>query len=475
MTEKVKIIISDTHIGAGGAKMGNKLEDFTSDVIFFQWVQRLIQESDQTGKEMTLIINGDWIEFLQTPTVANFDPTRRYPTEEYTDLSEAASLRRLEVVHAGHPLIFQALADFINPGPPRRDLVILFGNHDPELVYPGVQKRILELLEAQGKRKELVRIGERYYFEDGVWVEHGNAFAESVNRFTNPDAPFDPEHPEIIERPPGSYVVTDYFNKIEWDRPWIDGVHPMSSLIFYALAYDPLFAIQALKAFLEAAPDLFADILATAPADGGEQAPALAQLQEMEDQELAQRLQKDPTFAAAFADDVAMALARKGAAPAPVRGLATGPATSKAPQIRAKEIAEHYWQVLESAADEIARNTGAKVVAFGHIHERVQRRLTSGALYLNTGTWIWKMNFKHASDEVWRDLIAHPEKYIHQRFLTYARIDLSDKGAIQSARLLLADAPSAPPEPPEPMPPAGLWARFVLGMRKIIAIVTGWL
>ena len=473
MSAKVKIIISDTHIGAGGADAGNKLEDFTSDEIFARWLQDLVEESNRSGREMTLIINGDWIEFLQVPDVNSFEPTRRYPTDAYTDLSEEAAIRRLEVVHAGHPRVFQALADFISPVPPRRDLVILFGNHDPELAYAGVQERVLDLLEARGSKRALVRIGERRYFQDGVLVEHGNAFAEPVNQFSDPDHPFDPEQNDLIERPSGSYVVTDFYNKIEWERPWIDGVHPMSSLAFYALAYDPVFALKFIKALLVSTPDLIPDLLATAAQESAAQ-QVLERMEEMDDRALAQRLREDDVFAAAFALDVDRALAEKGAAP-PVQGLAAAAGEVKPMQVRAREIAEHYWQALEDAAGECAKKTGAKVVSFGHIHERVQKRLPNGAIYLNTGAWIWKMNFKHASDEVWRDLIAHPEKYIHQRFLTYARIDLSDKGAIQSARLLLADAPSAPPEPPEPMPPAGLWARFVLGMRKIIAIVTGWL
>ncbi len=471
MSAKVKIIISDTHIGAGGADMGNRLEDFISDDVFYRWVHGLIEESERSGREMTFIINGDWIEFLQVPDVNYFEPTRRYPTDAYTDLSEEAAVRRLEVVHAGHPLVFQALADFLSLGPPRRDLVILFGNHDPELAYPEVKERILALLDARGPRRALVRIGERRYFEDGVLVEHGNAFTEAVNRFSNPDHPFDPEAEGLIERPPGSYVVTDFYNQVEWERPWIDGVHPMSSLAFYALAYDPLFALRFIKALLLATPDLVTDIILATGAEESASQQVLAQLDD--ERALAQRLREDEAFAAAFMQDVDRALAVKGAAPPP--GLVTATAAPKTPQVRAREIMEHYWQVLEDAAGAMAKKTGAKVVAFGHIHERVQKRLPGGAIYLNTGTWIWKMNFKDASDAVWRDLIAHPEKYMHRRHLTYGRVDIAENGRILAARLLLADDPPGPPEPPEPMPSDGLWPRMILGLRRIIAKLTGWL
>ncbi len=475
MSAKVKLIISDTHIGAGGARQGNKLEDFISDDVFYQWVHQLLDESNRTGVEMTLIINGDWIEFLQTPAVDAFDPTRPYPREAYTDVSAAMALKRLEVVHAGHPRVFQALADFISPGPPRRSLVILFGNHDPELAYPQVQERLRTLLGVHGSRSDVVHIGARSYFEDGIYVEHGNAYTEEVNRFTDPDHPFDPDAPELIERPPGSYFVTDFFNSVEWERPWIDGVHPASSLIFYALAYDPAFALRAIKTFLASAPDLVADMLATGEAEEGEQS-LLAELESADEQALAQRLADDHAFAAAFSDEVARALMAKGAMPSGADGvLATGGVASPGPEVRAQEIAEQYWAMLEKAAARLSVEKNARVILHGHIHERIEKRLPSGALYLNTGTWIWKANFKDAPEEMWRDLIAHPEKYMNQRQLTYARVDIAPNGDIVAARLLLANEPPAPPAPPDPMPPSGLWPRFVLAVRSAAAWMTGWL
>jgi len=88
---------------------------------------------------------------------------------------------------------------------------------------------------------------------------------------------------------------------------------------------------------------------------------------------------------------------------------------------------------------------------------------------------IWKANFRDSPDEVWRDLTTHPQKYMNQRSLAYARIDIAGDGSIVAARLLRANDPPAPPDPPDPMPEPGLWARFVLMLRKIVAKVTGWL
>ena len=331
------------------------------------------------------------------------------------------------------------------------------------------------LLGANGNKRDLVSIGNRSYFEDGVYVEHGNAYTEKVDRFSNPDHPFDPDHPELIERPPGSYVVTDFYNAIERKRPWIDGVHPMSSLVFYALAYDPAFALQFIKALLISAPDLVSDVLVTGPAESSGDR-LLTELEENDQRELALRLADDKAFAAEFSEQVARALIQKGAAPEISHpNVATGLFGAIPPEERAREIAEQYWAMLETAAVKVAYEKKARVVSFGHIHERVEKLLPSGAVYLNTGTWIWKANFKNSPDAVWRDLIAHPEKYMNQRHLTYARVDIAADGRITSASLHMANDLPDPPDPPGPMPPSGLWARFVLGLRKVVARITGWL
>ena len=476
MPAKVKIIISDTHIGAGGADSGNPLDDFTSDAHFFEWVHSLIDESERTGADMDFIINGDGIEFLQVPDIETFDPCVIYPTDAYRNVSEGASLRRLEVVHAGHSQFFQALADFLSVGPPRRTVTFLFGNHDPELAYTKVQSRIKDFLGAHGEKRKLVRVGERFYFEDGVYVEHGNAYTELINAFTDADHPFDPENPELIQRPPGSYVVTDYYNRIERQRPWIDGVHPLTALIFYALAYDPAFALGALKALVQASPALVVDVLATGPQPDEPEEEWLAELEMQDERELAEHLAKDREFAGSFAEQVASSLMKRGVVPS--KGgmrLATGPSTPPPPQRRAREIVEYYWQMLEDAALRVSLETKAKVVCFGHTHEWVEKKLSSGAVYLNTGTWIWKANFKDSPDAVWHDLIVHPEKYMNHRKLSYARIDISARGKITSAHLLLSNDPGPEPQPPGYLPPSGLWARMVLAVQKIVAKVIGWL
>jgi hypothetical protein len=91
------------------------------------------------------------------------------------------------------------------------------------------------------------------------------------------------------------------------------------------------------------------------------------------------------------------------------------------------------------------------------------------ATYLNTGTWIWKGDFSEATDETWQDLIHHPEKYMNQRNLTYARIDFDKAGKLVSARLEQAGQSPEPYPEPDPQPEPGLWAKLILGLKHFFA------
>jgi UDP-2,3-diacylglucosamine pyrophosphatase LpxH len=466
MTHRSLLVISDTHIGAGGRAEGNRLEDFISDAEFSAWLSGLVAASQRDGIEMELVINGDWIEFLQIPAVVGFEPGQPYPPAFYSNPGEAEAVQRLEICWLRHPGVFRSLADFVHAGFPRRSLTILFGNHDPELVYPAVQTRLAEMLGLAGGAADLLAVGERSYLKDGVYIEHGNAYTEAVNRFADPDAPWDPDKPAQVERPVGSKFVTNFFNGLEWERPWVDGVFPISTLIFFAIAYEPAYAVRLLQALLAAAPDILTrsedepGVLAGPATEAVRRQiadPAAAAA-------LVRRLQTDPALVAVFTRQVQAALIEQGMEP-PDDELAAALA-DLSPAERARVVEEQYWAQLEGAADEIARATGARVLLFGHIHARIEKTLPSGALYLNTGTWIWQGDFRHADDATWQDLIHHPEKYADARDLTFARIDFDADGQITTARLDRAGPAPTPPAPPGPAARPGLFTRLLLSIRS---------
>ena len=97
MPGKLKIVVSDFHLGAGSPAIGdNPLEDFVADKAFSHFLETVRGECDgDATEEVELIINGDFFEFLQVPAVDEFDPQSSYPVEAYQDSSQAASIKRL--------------------------------------------------------------------------------------------------------------------------------------------------------------------------------------------------------------------------------------------------------------------------------------------------------------------------------------------------------------------------------------------
>ncbi|MBX7237641.1 MAG: hypothetical protein K1X65_24915 [Caldilineales bacterium] len=307
MNRRSIVVVSDTHIGAGGRAEGN----------------------------------------------VRFDPGHPYSPAFYSDPGEAQALQRLEICCERHPGVFLSLRDFLRSDFPRRSLTILFGNHDPELIYPAVQARLAAA----------------------------------------PDILIQAEDAPAVLPGPATQAVQ---RQIE----------------------DP----------------------ATAAA-------------------LIRRLESDPAFVESFTRQVQAALIEQGmeppgdVLPAALVGLP--------PAERARAVEEQYWAQLEGAADEIAQATGARVLLFGHIHARIEKTLPSGALYLNTGTWIWQGDFRRADDAIWQDLVQHPEKYADARDLTFARIDFDAAGQITAARLDRAGPAPTPPAPPGPLPRSGLFTRLL--------------
>ncbi|MCA1553428.1 MAG: hypothetical protein LC737_03525, partial [Chloroflexi bacterium] len=253
---KIIILVSDLHIGAGRSGGGNVLEDFTSDTAFAELLSGVARESVASGRAAELIVNGDFGEFLQVPTRATYDSHARYTPDDYRDMGERASAQKLQHIMAGHPLVFDALRDWLRADTLPRTLTITKGNHDPQWQWGAVQRTLRDAIGANDARAALVEFPAVGIARDGLYVEHGNQYSESANRFTNFAAPFAPSEPTQLELPWGSRFVIEFFNDVERDKYWVDGVKPYKALVWYALEFDPPFAFRTLAALVRAAPKL---------------------------------------------------------------------------------------------------------------------------------------------------------------------------------------------------------------------------
>jgi len=252
MAGKVKIIVSDLHLGAGSFDLdeGNLLEDFIVDKAFACFLDEMKKESETEGTDFELIIDGDMMEFLQAPAVDEFEPQRIYPPENYRSSSEEDSAKKVALIIEGHGTFFTALGEFIKPANPQRKVTIIKGNHDVNLYWPAVKERIRQAVYATGEeRAKLLAFEEVCICREGIYVEHGNQYSDKVNRVDNFEKPLDPEREGQLAIPAGSRFVIEFFNQVEWEKWWVDSVKPMTALIWYALAIDFPFAAKTLAAF----------------------------------------------------------------------------------------------------------------------------------------------------------------------------------------------------------------------------------
>lgn len=427
MGSKLKLIISDLHIGVGaelGSQYGSERNQ-TSDQ-FVKFLHTTLKESNRDSREVELIINGDFLALLQVPAVVHYQPHTRYPLETYRDSSQEASIKRLEVIVDTNPDIFNALSDFIQAEQPQRRITIIKGNHDVSLFWPGVKNRLREVLGASGLRASLLRFADEFVSREKIYVEHGHQRAEKMNGYHDSFDPRTLHDPTQLHYPAGSRFTIDFLNQARQNWWFVDRIKPVTTLIWYAFRWNFDFACQALASFIRHTP-----ALVVADFEMGRNLPPstesfLSMLENPDQrQKLAQGYLVDSSLRLAFNRQVQQYLDdatvdNKGEANLPFIDVADNPLhMGQADQQRQRLM-------LRQAAQKIAEEEGARVVVFGHTHSPVQELLPSGRMYINTGSW--QQDLSDASPETWRKLFAGQAEPVDagNRF-PYARVEYDDQ------------------------------------------------
>ncbi|MGD8903088.1 MAG: hypothetical protein PVI67_05955 [Anaerolineae bacterium] len=424
MPGKFKIVISDLHLSAGRIAEGNPLEDFASDREFTVFMDGLVTESECEGAEVELIVNGDAFEMLQVPHVAEFDPIFEYPPKQYHSSSEEDSMLKMALIIDGHRAFFEALGGFLRVGPPKRYVTFVKGNHDLNLHWSGVQSMIRDALGANSGRHALVSFEERRIVREGIYVEHGNQYAEAVDRVKDMEEPHDHKDPLQLDLPLGSWFVMDVFNKVEREKYWIDGVKPITALIWYALAFDFGFALRAISRLAGALPGVLWEGL-RAPAAPAAEALVLDLEDDLRMEALAGRYETDADFRAQFNSELADLMG------APAEPAAEGFRTAAGaddPVEMGNKIRARVRSSLYEMAKARAQEEGVKLVTFGHTHDAGVEDLPDGGAYINSGTWTWRADMGSSDRDTWKELFTHPERFTEHRRLSYVRIDYDDEG-----------------------------------------------
>ena len=165
--KKLVLVISDLHLGAGKHVKGrrNMLEDFHYDaelIDFLNWHC----EGDFAEKEVDLVINGDFLDFLAVPFVEFFD-------DEFW--SEAACLEKLKMVMRAHRGVMHALKNFVSK--PNKKIVYIIGNHDAELVMDSLKEEFRNFFGDELKERVIIR-NDLSVLEPipGVHILHGHQY-----------------------------------------------------------------------------------------------------------------------------------------------------------------------------------------------------------------------------------------------------------------------------------------------------------
>lgn len=305
------LFLSDFHVSEGrNPQKGliHRNEDFFQDAAFAQFLVHHVQLSRrETAVEYfnipwKLVINGDIFDFLQVTSkpkpgaelfgvkgVRTLDELSQNEQDFGLGTSSPEIVWKVGHIAKGHPLFFQAMAWFV--AQPGNELLLMKGNHDIELYWPDVQRRIRQLLQqayAHWRQaavpndthallpllsnmpdelsltalQKSVTFPPSFLYEPGLfYAEHGCQY-EPANAFRNfedprlPATPDFPDAPNYIELPSGSLFVRYFFNDVEHIHPFADNMKPISRYIFWLLRNAPgqltTFLRELLPRFLKA-------------------------------------------------------------------------------------------------------------------------------------------------------------------------------------------------------------------------------
>ncbi len=379
---KQAYVISDTHLGAG---MDDPLEDFFQDDAFCAFLRKIARRGT------TLYLNGDFVDFCQ---IAPFE----VPKPMHLLWDETASLTKIETAIKAHADCFAALREFIAAG---GRVVVIVGNHDLDLAWPGVQSSLrLVLGDVKDDRLKFVTGADVF---EGVLIEHGHSF-------TPENCPRDPldffhlaDGKLWLERVWGTDFMLQFYNQLERDHPYADNVKPMLSVAWAGLRKGWVGAREILRmlVFLKKRGIPWKGIASATLSNSQPIEPQLvaASFADLDwQQAIIQRMHTDPTFT--------KELSRAAAELAPdERAIATSPEPVSV-GLDVKMMGESESKTMGLFRDDREHRAARKrlvgdisAVVFGHSHELVDGATLEGDLknrLFNTGSWLPHLDLKSA-------------------------------------------------------------------------------
>lgn len=417
-----KIVISDLHLGPGRTAAGgpwNALEDFR----FAETFRSFLTEISKDGA-VDLIIAGDFIDFWQIKPELNGE----------LGATQDDSVKKVRVALFQHGDTFSDLARFMEKG---NRLVLVPGNHDADLQWPGVQQAIREKIGSTASANLI--FASPCYRAPGLHVEHGHQH-DYANHFNNPAAPMvEVGGTRRLETNWGTVFVSSFYNQVEGEKAFIDNLQPSLAAVWWALRSEPTrkFAIPQIGKLLvmllrdqSALHNLGYLAYSLGPTEVPKNAPAktvdnLVGLYAKADPVLAEplsRLMEDPEARMAAEQALADLPDQKWREAQIVKENAT--------------LGKRFHDPYVDAADDIVLDDpSVKVVVMGHTHDLERTKITAleggDRWYANTGCWQKSLSVKKAKqDWVWSKLDLDNTSMFKDRF-SYVAIRYDKDGSIQ--------------------------------------------
>ena len=259
-------VVSDLHVGAGAGNDGTYAgtENFFADQAFRRFLSKA--GADAGGKKALLIINGDFVDFLRICLVPETETafaswqellqklgiarTTQELRSSVSDKEREFGLRtddyksvwKLATALAGHPQLFDGLAEWLGKG---HKITILKGNHDLEWYWPAVRNalrlKLAERISGSATGPKLASalsdivvpnvrfVGHAMLLDEHVYVEHGHRFDRFARVLGGPT--LEKKQHRELNIPFGSFFNRYLINKVELDFPFFDNVRPQTDLL----------------------------------------------------------------------------------------------------------------------------------------------------------------------------------------------------------------------------------------------------
>ncbi len=242
------IIVSDLHLTeAHNSEPDNplwkkyKTKEFFFDKDFADFLslseKRILESSDKEKPIIELILNGD---------IFDFDSVTKIPEEPTYHVSwvekrrglfseEEKAIFKMEVIIHDHPEWFQAIRSFLLKG---HRVIFITGNHDIELLFSGVQKKLRNFFHLPEELKYNLRFSQWFYISNkDTLIEHGHQY-DPYCVCANPIHPTLIKYNRIHMRIPFGNLATRYMiNGMGFINPYIDTNFIMSAKDYISLFF----------------------------------------------------------------------------------------------------------------------------------------------------------------------------------------------------------------------------------------------